>query len=100
MNRSAIRLALYRAIAVCAALSAAMVTLVAVDAGRNDAHAARGPDGRITRSEVLARAQNWVDRSVQYNLTRRSNTLVTDGDGSHRYGPDCSGLVSMAWHIT
>ncbi|WP_214105773.1 FG-GAP repeat domain-containing protein [Acrocarpospora catenulata] len=64
------------------------------------AHAASSPDGTITRSEVLARAQNWVDRGVRYNLTRASNTLYTDVEGDNKYGPDCSGLVSMAWHIT
>ncbi len=64
------------------------------------AHADSSPGGQITRSEVLARAQNWVDRGVKYNLTRASSTLYTDVEGDNRYGPDCSGLVSMAWHIT
>ncbi|MCT9935392.1 hypothetical protein N5079_34840, partial [Planotetraspora sp. A-T 1434] len=64
------------------------------------AHAASSVGGQISRSEVLARAQNWVDRNVQYNLTRQANTLVTDVEGAHKYGPDCSGLVSMAWHIS
>ncbi|MEO3813416.1 VCBS repeat-containing protein [Sphaerisporangium sp. B11E5] len=102
MNRSAIRRALSRTVAVCAAVSTAMVALVAADgaARTNHAHAASSLDGPITRSEVLARAQNWVDRGVRYNLTRASSTLITDVDGAHRYGPDCSGLVSMAWHIS
>ncbi|WP_203995295.1 hypothetical protein, partial [Sphaerisporangium rufum] len=56
--------------------------------------------GTITRDEVMSRAQNWVDRGIQYNLTRRSNTLVTDPDGGHKYGPDCSGYVSMVWHLS
>jgi hypothetical protein len=55
--------------------------------------------GEITRSEVLARAQNWVDRNVMYNMTRVSSTLITDPEGDHKYGPDCSGYVSMAWHL-
>src|SRR5262245_53344488 len=55
--------------------------------------------GTITRSEVLARAQYWVDIGVKYNLTRQSGTLQPDREGGHRYGPDCSGLVSMAWHL-
>ncbi|MFC6081497.1 FG-GAP repeat domain-containing protein [Sphaerisporangium aureirubrum] len=102
MYQSAIRLTLFRAVAIFAALVTAMFALVALDVGmkRNHASAASTAGGPITRSEVLTRAQNWVSRNVQYNLTRRSNTLVTDVDGSHRYGPDCSGLVSMAWHIT
>ncbi|GAA2208852.1 hypothetical protein GCM10009850_043100 [Nonomuraea monospora] len=75
-------------------------TVVDVAATPQAAHAASAPDGRITRSEVLARAQNWVDRNVRYNLTRAPGTLVTDAEGDDKYGPDCSGLVSMAWHIT
>ncbi|MFB4262197.1 FG-GAP repeat domain-containing protein [Nonomuraea sp. GTA35] len=75
-------------------------TALDVAATPQAAHAASSPDGKITRSEVLARAQNWVDRNVRYNLTRRPNTLVTDAEGDNKYGPDCSGLVSMAWHIT
>ncbi|GAA2670109.1 hypothetical protein GCM10010412_048910 [Nonomuraea recticatena] len=89
------------------AVVAAAFTLTAVDAvslpqsaRAASAHAASAPDGRITRSEVLARAQNWVNRNVQYNLTRYPSTLVTDVEGDNKYGPDCSGLVSMAWHIT
>ncbi|MEV0588741.1 VCBS repeat-containing protein [Nonomuraea sp. NPDC050310] len=58
------------------------------------------PDGKITRSEVLRRAQNWVERAVRYNKTRDAGTLYTDIEGDNKYGPDCSGLVSMAWHIT
>ncbi|MEO3863123.1 VCBS repeat-containing protein [Acrocarpospora sp. B8E8] len=55
--------------------------------------------GEITRNEVLERAQNWVDRGIKYNLTRSSASLTTDPEGSHRYGPDCSGFVSMVWHL-
>ncbi|GAB1821302.1 hypothetical protein HerbRD11066_44660 [Herbidospora sp. RD11066] len=56
--------------------------------------------GPITRSEVLQRAQNWVDRGIKYNLTRSAASLTTDPDGSHKYGPDCSGYVSMVWHLS
>ncbi|MCA2191038.1 VCBS repeat-containing protein, partial [Nonomuraea cavernae] len=102
MNRSTIHRLLSRTVAVCTAAALAMFALTALDeaGGRGQANAASIANGPITRSEVLARAQNWVNRGVQYNLTRRSNTLVTDVDGTHKYGPDCSGLVSMAWHIT
>ncbi|MBG0830648.1 VCBS repeat-containing protein [Planomonospora sp. ID67723] len=84
-------------------LAGAAVTTVTAAPAHASAAAARAastPGGQITRSEVLARAQNWVDRAVRYNLTRRSDTLYTDVEGDNRYGPDCSGLVSMAWHIT
>ncbi|MFC4529172.1 hypothetical protein [Sphaerisporangium dianthi] len=85
-------------------LSAIIMTslLTAVDvAGRaTQAQAASAPNGTISRSEVLDRAQNWVDRNVRYNTTRHSSTLITDQEGDDKYGPDCSGLVSMAWHTT
>ncbi|MFI6458733.1 FG-GAP repeat domain-containing protein, partial [Streptosporangium amethystogenes] len=64
------------------------------------ADAASQYGGQITRSEVLARAQYWVDQQVRYNLTRFPNSLTMDAEGAHKYGPDCAGLVSMAWHIT
>ncbi|MFF3445488.1 hypothetical protein, partial [Streptosporangium sp. NPDC002721] len=105
--------ALRRSLAVVCTVGAAAFGLTAVDVASRSAQAqaqaaqatpaaqaASVPNGTITRAEVLARAQNWVDRDVKYNLTRRSNTLVTDAEGDNRYGPDCSGLVSMAWHIT
>jgi hypothetical protein len=43
--------------------------------------------GKITRAEVIARAQDWVNRKIPY-----SQTATTDG-----YRQDCSGMVSMAW---
>jgi hypothetical protein len=41
----------------------------------------------ISRNEVLARAQGWVDSPVRYSQTKRH----------HGYRTDCSGYVSMAW---
>ncbi|MEV4620840.1 VCBS repeat-containing protein [Asanoa sp. NPDC049573] len=52
-------------------------------------------DGPIGRSEILSRAQNWVDRGLTYN----SDAASSDPDGAHTYRRDCSGLVSMAWHL-
>ncbi|PBC71180.1 VCBS repeat protein [Streptomyces sp. TLI_235] len=49
--------------------------------------------GQISRSEVLARAQSWVDEAVPYS----QSAYKTDSNGTYRQ--DCSGLVSMAWHI-
>lgn len=46
-----------------------------------------GTTGKITRDEIMSRAQNWVDRRIPY-----SQTQTTDG-----YRQDCSGYVSMAW---
>ncbi|MEV7730368.1 FG-GAP-like repeat-containing protein [Streptomyces sp. NPDC087917] len=49
--------------------------------------------GSISRAEVISRAQSWVDAGVPYNW----NTYRTDSNGSYR--TDCSGFVSMAWHL-
>jgi hypothetical protein len=33
------------------------------------------------------------------NMNRTASSLKLDVDGQHWYGADCSGLVSMAWHL-
>jgi hypothetical protein len=43
----------------------------------------------ITRSEILARAQTWLNPPVPY-----SQSAYKGG-----YRTDCSGYVSMAWHL-
>ncbi|MQS13055.1 hypothetical protein F7Q99_12355 [Streptomyces kaniharaensis] len=58
------------------------------------AHAASSAGGTISRGEVLARAQSWVDQNVPYN----QGGYWTDSNGTYR--EDCSGLISMAWHLT
>ncbi|WP_051779817.1 FG-GAP-like repeat-containing protein [Streptomyces sp. NRRL S-241] len=50
--------------------------------------------GQISRSEVIARAKTWVDAGVPYSMTN----YRTDANG--RYRTDCSGFVSMAWHLS
>ena len=57
--------------------------------------------GQITRSETLTRARDWFNRKPQltYDNSRAAGTLVSDIDGAHKYGTDCSGYVSMAWHL-
>ena len=52
-------------------------------------------NGPISRSEVLARAQNWVDRGIWYS----QSAYTTDVTGTMKYRQDCSGFVSMAWHL-
>ncbi|MGF1428632.1 hypothetical protein ACQRUO_19245, partial [Kitasatospora sp. LaBMicrA B282] len=49
--------------------------------------------GQISRSEVLARAQSWVNEGVPYS----QSAWYSDSNGSYRQ--DCSGYVSMAWHL-
>ncbi|MFE4592198.1 hypothetical protein ACFRK6_21225, partial [Streptomyces laurentii] len=50
--------------------------------------------GEITRDEILARAQSWIDQQVPYSQTM----YHTDANGTYRQ--DCSGFVSMAWHLS
>ncbi|MFE5522140.1 FG-GAP-like repeat-containing protein [Streptomyces virginiae] len=52
-------------------------------------------NGSITRSEVLARAQYWVDQEVPY-----SQTVWAPDSLGRNYRTDCSGLVSLAWHLS
>jgi hypothetical protein len=52
--------------------------------------------GTIYRNEVIDRAKNWYDRNVQYD----QGASAVDVDGDHSYRTDCSGFVSMAWHLT
>ena len=51
--------------------------------------------GPITRSEVIERAQYWVDHQPgPYSQVSYS----PDPTGSRNYRRDCSGYVDMAWH--
>ncbi len=51
--------------------------------------------GPITRAEILDRAKYWVDQHVTYTQT----ATAPDPQGK-AYRRDCSGLVSMAWHLS
>ncbi|MGF1431582.1 hypothetical protein [Kitasatospora sp. LaBMicrA B282] len=57
------------------------------------AHAASAVDGSISRDEVIQRAQSWVTEGVPYD----QGSNYSDSNGSYR--EDCSGYVSMAWHL-
>ncbi|RCG27877.1 VCBS repeat-containing protein [Sphaerisporangium album] len=74
-----------------------VVTSVATAA---PAHAASSAGGQITRSEVLARAQHWVDQGYTYLNSSDKSTWRTGPTGGERYRRDCSGLISMVWHLT
>ncbi|MFF7211843.1 hypothetical protein ACFZAU_15135 [Streptomyces sp. NPDC008238] len=52
--------------------------------------------GTIYRNEVIARAKDWYNRNIQYS----QSAYATDVDGDHTYRTDCSGFVSMTWHLT
>ncbi|MFG2914828.1 hypothetical protein ACGF0D_18310 [Kitasatospora sp. NPDC048298] len=60
------------------------------------------PGGTVTRSQVLARAQAWVDQHVPYstNGLQAPYSWWSDSQTGGRYRQDCSGLVSMAWELT
>jgi hypothetical protein len=59
--------------------------------------AASSVGGPITRSEVLSRAMSWVgNTAIHYSQDQADAYPDVDG---RRYRPDCSGFVSMAWHL-
>ncbi|MET9023779.1 hypothetical protein ABZV93_27775 [Actinopolymorpha sp. NPDC004070] len=52
-------------------------------------------DGKISRTEVLARARTWLtDPSISYNMNGSAA-----GPGGVEYRTDCSGYASMALHL-
>jgi hypothetical protein len=69
--------------------------LSAVALAPTSAQAASSQGGTITRSEIIARAQTWVDQGVPYSKT----ATHSDPQGTP-YREDCSGYVSMAWHTS
>ncbi|WP_170322916.1 FG-GAP repeat domain-containing protein, partial [Acrocarpospora macrocephala] len=80
------------------AFTGVAVTTVAV---ATPAHAASTAGGQITRSEILARAQYWVDPPQEYTYLNSSDTSTwrTGPTGGEKYRRDCSGLISMVWHL-
>ncbi|WAU78734.1 tachylectin-related carbohydrate-binding protein [Streptomyces sp. Qhu-G9] len=52
--------------------------------------------GTIHRGEVITRAKDWYSRNVQYS----QSAYASDIEGDDTYRTDCSGFVSMAWHLT
>jgi hypothetical protein len=73
------------------ALASAMIATAAV-AVSPAAPAQAAPNDPISRADVIDRAQNWVDRNIQYS---QSGT-ATGPDGVYSWRRDCSGFVSMA----
>ncbi|GHF04586.1 FG-GAP repeat domain-containing protein [Streptomyces morookaense] len=50
--------------------------------------------GEIGRTETIQRVQYWIDKGVPYS----QSAYYPDLQGRN-YRTDCSGLVSMAWHL-
>ncbi|MFD5461594.1 hypothetical protein ACFWIQ_02040 [Kitasatospora sp. NPDC127059] len=73
--------------------AAAAVSLLSVTGTTAQAVGTSSVNGPISRDEIIARAQNWVDQAVPYS----QSVWHSDSNGSYRQ--DCSGLVSMAWHL-
>ncbi|GAA4609445.1 hypothetical protein GCM10023195_38090 [Actinoallomurus liliacearum] len=61
--------------------------------------------GKISRKEVLNRAQYWWDRTYGKHGKKKDGNMHYGGparpdpDGKHKYRQDCSGLVDMALHL-
>ncbi|MFF0416254.1 VCBS repeat-containing protein [Kitasatospora sp. NPDC004745] len=83
--------ALAASIAASGAIAATAVTATAAHAATT---ASSAVDGRITRGEVIQRAQYWLGKSLTYN----QGGSYPDSSGRN-YRTDCSGYVSMAWHL-
>ena len=56
--------------------------------------------GSIFQSEVLDRAQYWVDQGYIYSPNAPSSYTFSDDASGTSYRNDCSGLVSEAWHLS
>jgi hypothetical protein len=52
---------------------------------------------RISRTEVIDRAKYWLNRGDTWYSQKQSDA-ISDGTGG-AYRPDCSGFISMAWHL-
>nr|BFE58492.1 hypothetical protein GCM10020063_030180 [Dactylosporangium thailandense] len=78
---------------------AATVALTGLAALQTPAHAAftSSVGGSITRSEVIERAQYWVDHQPG---TYSQTGFSPDPTGSRSYRRDCSGFVDMSWHTS
>ncbi|MGW2480721.1 hypothetical protein ACWCWQ_12980 [Streptomyces sp. NPDC001571] len=76
------------ALATAAALGASLLTLAA------PAQATSSIGGQVSSVEILSRAQTWVDKHVPYD----QQGYAADPQGRD-YREDCSGFVSMAWHL-
>jgi hypothetical protein len=85
---------IFRKLARCLLASAIMVgALSAVPMLSAPAHA-EGLSNGISRGEVIARAHYWLSVNVPYSQSAN----YPDPEGRN-YRTDCSGFVSMAWHL-
>ncbi|MFF8379649.1 hypothetical protein ACF07V_26370 [Streptomyces sp. NPDC015661] len=99
MKRSFVRAAATLAVAGLAGTAAATPAQAAAPAMTTTLAAATVSSstagGYITRSEIIERAKYWLGKNLTYN----QGGSYPDSDGKY-YRTDCSGYVSMAWHLT
>ena len=76
--------------------AAAAATSVLLPLKAPAAHADTVYGQTITRSEVIARAQYWYDERADIPYSMSGTFADPQGD---LYRTDCSGYVSMAWHL-
>jgi hypothetical protein len=59
------------------------------------------PGGKVSRSQAISRAQDWVKEGVRYSTNGLESPYSwwADGATGGRYRQDCSGFVSMAWQL-
>ncbi|KPI08143.1 hypothetical protein OV450_8545, partial [Actinobacteria bacterium OV450] len=87
---NAIRIALATAVLAGGAATATVLSEPAAYAATTQSSV----DGKISRSEMIERAQYWLGKGIPYN----QGGSYTDSSG-RSYRTDCSGYVSMAWHL-
>jgi hypothetical protein len=80
-----------------AAVSIGGVVAVVSSAASPRPALAASPGGYITQGTVKARADWWlVNHGAIYSNSQGAAAVAPGGE---RYRPDCSGFVSMAWHL-
>ncbi|MGW2399885.1 FG-GAP repeat domain-containing protein [Kitasatospora sp. NPDC001664] len=84
------------ALSAAIALSGAVATTALATANATVAQAASSVDGSITRSEVIARADYWFQNKASIPYDQGGSYQDSSG---RSYRTDCSGYVSMAWHL-
>nr|WP_051787140.1 MULTISPECIES: hypothetical protein [Streptomyces] len=98
MKRSVVRAAASLAVAGLAATAAVVTPAQAVAPAAALAVTAESSSaigGTISRDEIIQRAKYWLGKGITYN----QGGSYPDSGGKY-YRTDCSGYVSMAWHLS
>jgi hypothetical protein len=96
MPSKASRLA-HLALATVIAISGAAVSTAVTAPDAYAVSAASSVGGEISRSEVIARAKYWLSKADEIEYSQHASYPDQDG---RLYRTDCSGYVSMAWHMS